>query len=209
MEAGPSTVDRTEDEFAYFFDRVEPSPGQDWFATDSGYSSLQNTQTSLADDPDMLLGSPLDIDPFSFIPDPSIYCSAEPHEPVLECVPEADYETITGLIDAVLRLTIQEKAHNRAKGIEVVRSDFKQKLHEVAPAMWKPGYLQVKKLLHLSSLHDTDLDVGNIHTCSVGAKNQSHVLTIAVCKCPISVTQEEAGKACGVPPGRCRRRNRL
>jgi hypothetical protein len=58
-----------------------------------------------------------------------------------------DLASMTGLLDAAVRLTIREPARNEKSryqlGVKVESFDFQHTLSSVSPALWSPGYLKV------------------------------------------------------------------
>lgn len=145
--------------------------------TDSGYSSLFSTQTSHGEgDDEMLLtgveaveedeNGMLDVSAASRSFCAGSYAAGQTSAelvPVVDqpkkrsaCVHDASDEVeplviqpdcITSLVDAVLRLSIEEKPWRLRQGFRVRSNSILSRLSDISPALWSPGYLQVCKFL--------------------------------------------------------------
>lgn len=52
-------------------------------------------------------------------------------------------DCITSLVDAVLRLSIEEKPWRLRQGLRIRSNSILSRLSDISPALWSPGYLQV------------------------------------------------------------------
>ena len=52
-------------------------------------------------------------------------------------------DCVTSLVDAVLRLSIEERPWRLRPGIRVKNNSIISRLSDISPALWSPGYLQV------------------------------------------------------------------
>lgn len=53
-------------------------------------------------------------------------------------------DCITSLVDSVLRLSIEERPWRLRQGIRVKSNGIISRLSDISPALWSPGYLQVR-----------------------------------------------------------------
>lgn len=146
--------------------------------TDSGYSSLFSTQTSHGEGDDEILltgveaieedeNYMLDVPAASSSPFARSYAaihtstelapvvnqskkrSASVHDASDEVEPLViQPDCITSLVDAVLRLSIEEKPWRLRQGLRVRSNNIPSRLSDISPALWSPGYLQVCTFLN-------------------------------------------------------------